>query len=321
MKLSPRFFKDEIANLNLSNPQDIPLIEKVCYALANETRLKILNQIQTENKTIPQLAQENNLAITSVVYHTEILANAGLIDISLTPSQKGDVRTCYKVLRNFNLKIEQPTEPNKPKKQIELSCGVGTFIDCSDDFDCSFATKDKLFINRWDSVYRPERYSADIIWANKGFLKYAFSNDFAKNNICEELELSLEICSETINYDNHFKSDVTFWINDIELCTYTCPGDFGDRYGKLNPQWWNNQSSPTQYGELITIKINDKGVFLNGDLQNKKITLNALRLAKSNRLTFTLGNKAGVLNEGGFNIFGKSFGDYPQDILLKATIK
>jgi len=321
MELKPRFFKNEVAELDLSSPKDLPIIAKVCYALSNETRLQILNQLQKENKTIPQLAQENNLAITSVVYHTEILANAGLIDISLTPAQKGDVRTCYKVLRNFNLKIEQPQQIKERKKQIELTCGVGTFIDCSTDFDCSFATTERVYINRWDSVYRNERYLAELIWANKGFLKYAFANDFAKNNACEEIELSLEICSEAINYDNHFKSDVTFWINDKELCTYTCLGDFGDRHGKLNPDWWHLQESPTQYGQLVTIKINENGVFLNGDLVNKKVNIKNLKLEQGNKLTFTLGNKDGIVNQGGFNLFGKSFGDYPQDILLKATIK
>lgn len=321
MKLTSRFFKNEIAELDLSKPQDLPLIEKVCYALSNSTRLQILSQLQQGNKTIPQLAQDNNLAITSVVYHTEILANAGLIDISLTPSQKGDVRTCYKVLKELNLNIAKPHLTTIATKQIKYSCGVGSFIDCSTDFDCSFATTEQVFINRWDSVFKNERYSAGLIWANKGFLKYAFPNDFAKNNNCTELEISFEICSEAINYDNNFRSDVTFWINDIELCTYTCPGDFGDRQGILNPDWWHKQDSPTQYGELKTIIINSNGVFLNGELVNKKVTLNTLNLDKSNRLTFTLGNKPGTLNEGGFNLFGKTFGDYPQDIVLKATIQ
>ena len=321
MNLSPRFFKDEIAELDLNKTEDLPLIEKVCYALSSSTRLQILRQLQEGNKTIPQLAQENNLATTSVVYHTEILANAGLIDIALTPSQKGDVRTCYKVLRKLGINVAQPYNAEKTTKQVTLSCGVGTFVDCSSDFDCSFATKEQVFISRWDSVYRNERYLAEIIWANKGFLKYAFPNDFAKNNACQELEISLEICSEAINYDNHYKSDVTFWINDVELCTYTCLGDFGDRPGRLNPDWWLTQDSPTQYGQLVTIKIDSNGVYLNGDLLNKKVKLNSLNLASSNKLTFKLGNKPGMANEGGFNVFGKSFGDYPQDILLKATIK
>lgn len=321
MNIPSRFFENEVANLNLSDPKHIKLIEKLGYALSSETRLKILLSLQDSNKTIPQLSQELSLAITSVVYHTDILANAGLIDIVLTPSQKGEVRTCYKVLKDINLKIEKPQQVASIQKQVVYSCPVGSFIDCSTDFDCSFATKDEIFVNRWGSIFINERYQAELIWSNKGFLKYAFPNDFARNHTCEELEISLEICSEAINYDNHYKSDITFWINDIELCTYTCPGDFGDRNGKLNPKWWCDLPSNTQYGELKTLKINSFGVFLNGDLINKKVTIDKLKLDKSNRLTFTLGNKEGVQNEGGFNIFGKHFGDYPQDIILRATVK
>ena len=66
----------------------------------------------------------------------------------------------------------------------------------------------------------------------------------------------------------------------------------------------------------VTIKIKDNGIYLNGDLINKTINLQNLKLNQGNKLTFTLGNKAGIINEGGFNLFGKNFGDYPQDIEL-----
>ena len=42
--------------------------------------------------------------------------------------------------------------------------------------------------------------------------------------------------------------------DNIELLTYTSPGDYGGKKGKLNPSWWS--LSYTQYGDLVSLSIN-----------------------------------------------------------------
>ena len=69
---------------------------------------------------------------------------------------------------------------------------------------------------------------------------------------------------------------------------------------------------------LITITINNDGVFLNNQLVNKKVTLDDLKLKNHNRLLFSLYNKLDAEFYGGFNLFGKGFGNHEQDIVLSA---
>ena len=51
---------------------------------------------------------------------------------------------------------------------------------------------------------------------------------------------------------------------------------------------------------------------------NKKIAIGDLNLTGSNRLLFSLYNKKDAEHYGGFNLFGKNFGNYEQDIVLSA---
>ena len=48
------------------------------------------------------------------------------------------------------------------------------------------------------------------------------------------------------------------------------------------------------------------------------MNLRDLRLDKDNRLTLTVYNKQGSKHLGGFNIFGRGFGNHEQDIVFTA---
>jgi len=320
MKLAPRFYKNEIADFNIKNEDSFPYIASLGYALSHELRLKILNQLQNKSYTIPELAEINDTSVSSIVYHVEILQDAGLIEIKLTPAPKGMVRKCHRVLQAFKLQLFREFESPSAGKTFHYSIGVGDFIDCHPKADYSFATIEKHYTCTWNTIFRPERHNAQIIWSDSGFLTYAFPNDFAKYHKCRELSISLELCSETINHDNDWKSEITFWLNDREICTYGSPGDFGDRTGILNPEWWTKSlDSPTQYGILKKITVDKNGVYLDGKIINRNVTLGSLNLSDSNRITLKIGNKPGSAFMGGFNLFGKSFGDYPIDIEIDAV--
>ena len=48
--------------------------------------------------------------------------------------------------------------------------------------------------------------------------------------------------------------------------------------------------------------------------RNDSIKINQLNLNEDNKVTFKVESKENAKNKGGFNIFGKNFGDYNQDI-------
>ena len=123
----------------------------------------------------------------------------------------------------------------------------------------------------------------------------------------------MELCSETSTYNNHWESDITFWINGVELCTYRSPGDFGGRRGMNNPDWW--QDFMTQYGQLVTVSVTADGVTLN-NVRVTDCTLEQLKLDEGDFFELKIGVKENAKAKGGFNLFGKGFGDYKQDIRI-----
>ena len=110
-----------------------------------------------------------------------------------------------------------------------------------------------------------------------------------------------------------WKSDITLWINGAECGTWRSPGDFGGRRGRLNPQKWPNGSS--QYGTLVVWEIDEESSRLN-DTSAGNINLSDLHIMDQPYLTVRIGNKPDAEYAGGFNLFGKTYGDYPQDIIL-----
>ncbi len=318
MSLIQRDFHHDFAKLSLSNPDDIPVIAQICHALSSEFRLNILRQLRLNPQTIPELAKNNYVAMTTMIFHINTLLEAGLLNIEYISGIRGPVRKCYGKLERMQVDLmAYPSQ--KPKTELTYTMGVGQFVDSDElSMDCSFSTPDQQYRCAWGGLYARERFDATAFWSRSGYVTYAFPNEFVRRQ-CTEISISLEICSETYYYDDNYKSDITFWINDVELCTYTCPGDFGSRRGILNPDWWPESAS--QYGELKIIKINEDGVFLNNRIVNPQVKLSDLKLDHSNRMLFKLGNKKDAQYAGGFNLFGKGFGDYDQDIVLNATVQ
>ena len=123
----------------------------------------------------------------------------------------------------------------------------------------------------------------------------------------------MEVCSEAPGYQEDWKSDLTLWINDVEIGTWTCPGDFGARRGHLNPPTWPNGS--TQYGMQVIWEVRSDGCYLNGE-RLSRVMVDDLHIMDHAFIDVKLGNKPGAKYEGGFNLFGKHYGDYNQDIVL-----
>ena len=69
---------------------------------------------------------------------------------------------------------------------------------------------------------------------------------------------------------------------------------------------------------MTTVSVRKSGVYLNGELINKRVTISDLKLDSGNRTTFTIAVKETAEHLGGFNIFGEKFGDYNQAIVFTA---
>lgn len=197
--------------------------------------------------------------------------------------------------------------------------GIGDYIDVKFDEHCGIASADGMIMECLPkNAFTRERYNAQPIWSKgASYVTYALPNSYTANGKIAEINFSLEICSKATGYNRSYPSDITFWINEKELCTYTSPGDFGNRYGKFTHDWWYAES--TKYGLMTTVAVRDDGVYLNEKCVNKSVTVEKLELDGGDRTTLKIGVKKNAENIGGFNIFGEKFGDYAQPIRFNAV--
>ena len=306
--------------LEIDNPECTNDISLVGRALTAPVRIQILHMLNKKPMLLSQIAAELDLPLSSAAFHLRVLEDAQLITIDFSTKRKGTLKWySYALPKTLILRLRQVDGGNQrafvPYSQ---SINIGDYIDADFSPYCGIATeRQHIMEDEPRRTFIPERRDAQIIWSrNSGDLLYAVPNDYAIKGKLSEINFSAELCSETMGYNNEYPSDITFWINDTELCTFTCPGDYGDRYGKYTPPWWFPES--TKYGLLTTVSIRERGVYLNEKLVNKRVKLGGLNLTKGNRTTLKIGVKKDAEHLGGFNIFGDKFGDYNQGIVFTA---
>lgn len=301
--------------LDLDDPSHYPALETLGKAFSSQIRLRILYLLKHRSLNIIELARELQIPVSSAAFHVNLLEEAGLITTEMLPGIRGSQKVCSSRAEDVSISIN--TAPRQATTQsFTVDMPIGNYFDFKIHPTCGMVS-DAAYIESCDDVrafYSPNRGSAQLIWFQKGFIEYRFPNHFLIDSRPSYLSFSLELCSEAPGYRNVWPSDITFLVNDTELLTYTSPGDFGGRHGKLTPAWWTDGNS--QFGLLKTISIDKKGVALDGVAQNSAITIDTLRLPDQPYISLKIGIREDAVHVGGINIFGKSYGDYPQNIVM-----
>lgn len=152
--------------------------------------------------------------------------------------------------------------------EMNLSSAIitmGHYTDFQVTPTCGLATTEKIIRYFDDPRYfwDVDRVNANILWFTKGYIEYKLPNYLLESQGPKELEISLEICSEAPGYNEDWPSDITFFINGVNIGYWISPGDFAKEKGKYTPDWWNRNVN--QYGMLKIIKINSGGTFIDGE--------------------------------------------------------
>lgn len=307
-------------SLSVIDPQDTNRIALIGRALSAPIRIEILRLLNVKPMLVSEIADALDIQISSAAFHVRTLEEADLISFDYSTKRKGTLKWyTYGISKRLIINLrEKDGEGVQAKTPYIQNINIGDYVDAEMTQDCGIATeREHIMENQPNRAFIPERHDAQIIWSKfHGSLTYAIPNDYAESGKLSEVSFSLELCSEARGYNDAYPSDITFWVNGVELCTWTCPGDYGDRYGKYTPPWWFPES--TKYGLLTLVSIRDKGVYLNEKLINRHVTLKDLKLSNGNRTTFQFGVKKDAEHLGGFNVFGNKFGDYNQDIIFTA---
>lgn len=287
----------------------------IARALASEVRIDILKLLCNETLKVNEIADRLDIPASTAALNVKVLEEAGLIHCDLQPGIRGSMKVCYKQVEELNFLLNFDKSRKKNTTEI-ISMPIGNYVDYKVTPTCGIVNE-KAHIDDEDEprcFYNPARITAKLMWFGSGYVEYRFSNAAIQYQKVKHAELSAELCSEAADYDLDCKSDITVWINGIDAGTWMSPSDFGGRRGKLNPDWWPNKN--TQYGNLKTWKLTENGTFID-DTQVNRCNIDEYHLEDSPYISVRIGIKEDAQHIGGINIFGDSFGDYPQNIVLK----
>ena len=285
----------------------------ICKALSVPARVDILKLVENKGMSVGEIAEKLDIPQSSATFHIKILENADLINVEERPGRRGTLKLCTRKTDYINISAYQKI--SDINKYLSYEMPIGAYFDCKVAPTCGLGDAKGIIgvEDKAASFYLPERIHAGILWTSSGYLKYKFPCFLSKNCKIVKLMFTLELCSEAPNYHENWKSDITFLVNGVEIATWQSGGDYGSRRGRLNPDSWEPGS--TQYGVLVGVEINETGTLLNGK-RCSDVALDRLEMDGSEFVELTICNKPDAMYIGGFNLFGKTFGDYAQDLVM-----
>ena len=290
-----------------------PDAQQVLKALASDTRIQILDLLSDQLLNVSEIAEALDLPLSTANLHIKGLEEAGLLLTELKPATRGLQKVCARAYEI--IVIQLPRSHSLNQNTAEYSMPVGAYVDCSVTPTCGLASETGI-IGLFDdpaSFYEATRVNAQLLWFHHGYVEYRFPNRLPPQTTLDSVNLSLEVCSEAPLHDEDWPSDITVWINNVEIGTWTSPADFGGQRGVLTPQWWDSWNS--QYGLIKVWQVSNDGSFVDG-MRLSSVTLKDLQIPKHEYIAVRIGVKPDANHVGGINIFGSRFGNYPQDILL-----
>ncbi|PGT74368.1 ArsR/SmtB family transcription factor [Priestia megaterium] len=286
---------------------------EICKTLAHEHRMEILKILTGGPENVNELSEKLNIPFSSAAVNVKKLEESGLIATQMIPG-RGSQKINTKLYDRIIINLEEPKTRNEDVVIIEMP--IGEYVNCEVEPSCGLLG-DQEIIHILDdprSFYEPERKNAQLIWFRSGFVEYHFPNRIPYGVSIDELSFSVELCSEAPYHKLDWPSDITCWINGIEVGCWTSPGDLGGERGFLTPSWW--ESHNTQFGFLKKWKVNLEGSFIDG-MRISDFTIEDLKLLDKPYISLKLGVKKDAYNVGGINLFGSKFGNYEQDLLMK----
>lgn len=280
-------------------------------ALGSDTRIQILNiLLENEQMSMNQLATELNISNGALTGHIKKLEECGLINISNESAGHGNQKMCSVTQDRIIVDVKKPIDY---KNVFETEIKVGQFSRHQVWPTCGIATSESV-IGEFDDIRyfnHPDRFTANILWFTKGYVEYTIPNLIPSNQRITQLSISAELSSEAPGIDNNWPSDISFYINDTKIGMWTSPGDFGDVHGMFTPQWWPQNWN--QYGLLKLLVINDYGTYIDG-LKISDVSTLSLHLDYNSDIRLRLAVENDSEHVGGITLYGKSFGNYDQDI-------
>lgn len=289
---------------------------EVFKALGSELRINIIKLLQENHEmNMNELATSLGITNGALTSHIKKLEESGIIQVMTERVGHGNQKICKVAVDKIVVDVEsEETEEDQNIYNTEVK--VGHYSDYNVYPTCGLATSKAIVGEVDDPRYfsHPDRINAGILWFTKGYIEYMIPNLLPSATKIDQITVSLEISSEAPGINNDWPSDISIFLNDVKIGTWTSPGDYGDVQGIFTPDWWFPNWN--QYGLLKMIVINKKGTFVDG-LKISDVTINQFNLDYKSTVRFKFEIEEDAKNIGGITIFGSEFGNYNQDIKVR----
>jgi predicted transcriptional regulator len=294
---------------------------EVLRGLSSPVRISILKLLHSRGPlNVNEISDALSLPQSTVATNVQVLESCDLIRTETVKATKGQQKICAARFDEIVLRFDDYDLKTR-SNVIELSMPLGLYTNCNVSPPCGLCSSEAIIglLDVPDFFLDPDRMKAGLIWFERGHVEYKFPNN-AKilQAEIEALEFSMELSSEVPGTNANWPSDISVWVNDVLVGTWTSPGDFGDKRGIYTPRWWKLEGS--QYGHLKTWKITADGSYLDGE-KTSDVTLDQLHLTEHHSIRLRVGIDEHAEHPGGVNIFGKGFGNHDQDIILRLHIR
>ena len=283
-------------------------------ALGSEIRIEIIKILSENNgMNMNELASRLNITNGALTGHIRKLEDCGVISIANESAGHGNQKKCTVRLDKILIEIN-PEEDVKNIYQTDIK--VGHYSDYNVYPTCGLASGQSIIGEADDARYfaHPDRYNADILWFTRGYVEYVIPNFIPYGQRIDQISISLEIGSEAPGVNDVWPSDISFFLNDKKVAVWTSPGDFGSVKGIFTPDWW--YPNWNQYGLLKILVINSRGTFIDG-LQVSNVTISDFGFDFRSTIKLKMAVEDDSEHIGGLTVFGKSFGNYNQDIAVR----
>lgn len=299
----------EIVYLTVSEEQ-LPFFQ----ALASKTRLQILNLLRREDCSIKDMSEKLGVSSAIITKHIQMLEETGIVRSYSRPGKRGLRKLCTLSLNEAQI-IFNNEVGRKKRPFTEIEIPISAYDQVLVTPPCGLASNEKYFGVLNDPRYflAPNRYLISVLWFTSGYVEYPVPlMDVDLENL-EELEFSFEIAPGPA-MGSQGRSDIAFSLNGYSIGSWTMSRDMGGRRGRFTPSWW---TSGPEYGLRKTILINEKGAFMDG-MQVAETPLSVIKASPAPELLRFRISALGQGNEqSGLSLFGRSFGDFDQNILVR----
>ena len=289
----------------------------VVKALASEVRVRVLRLLETHGQmNVNDIARELGLPQSTISSNLQILEAANLVVTKVVNARKGKQKMCESTFSEVLIAFSD-VQAERDKDAIEVSMPIGLYTRCEVSAPCGLCGPEGTIglLDVPDTFLDPDRMKAGLLWFTRGHVEYQFPNNLKiSGQKPRALEFSMELSSEVPGTSADWPSDISLSVNGIDVATWTSPGDFGDKRGVYTPDWW--KLSGSQYGKLKNWRINADGSYVDG-VRVSGVTLEDLNLDEHRSIRMRIGVREDANYPGGINIFGRGFGNYDQEIVMR----